>query len=262
MDCHQAVLHNRMSRIIVVRHHEGDLDDTASLHLTESHYKVEHHYPFDKDNPNSDLPFDQLHVQTTADAIYGTIVMGGAQHVTQLNQMPYLQTEVDWILACIEADVPVIGICLGAQLLAHALGGEVANHTDGLCEYGYEPIYPVNDPKNDNGNDCKWISEPMHMVQAHFQGFTLPPDTKALARGDNFPHQAFSYNNKAFGFQFHPEVHSDMFEQWLNADWADEFKAMTGARPDPRQLPDNRQYNAAQTQWFKGFLDRLFPPLA
>lgn len=254
MNCHQAALRNGMSKIIVVRHHEGDLDDTASVHLAENHYQVEHCYPFDTDSLKSDLPFDQLSGQTTANAISGTIIMGGAQHVTQLDQFPYLQTEIDWILACINADVPVIGICLGAQLLAQALGGEVSNHSEGLCEYGYEPIYPVND------ND--WLTESMHMVQAHFQGFTLPPNATALARGDNFSHQAFSYKDKAFGFQFHPEVHSTMFEQWLKADWADEFNSLPGARPGHNQLPDNRKYNAAQTQWFKGFLDRLFPTLA
>ncbi len=233
-----------MPRIIIVRHHEGDLDDTASVHLASGNYQVDHWYPF---NEGDSVILPDIN------KVSGTIVMGGAQNVTELDQFPYLESEIDWIKKCIAADLPVVGICLGSQLLAHALGGKVTPHPDGICEFGYEPVLPVA------GNG--WITEPIHMMQAHFQGFEFPPNTQALATGTNFPCQAYRYGSNVFGFQFHPEVHSKMFEQWQQADWRHEFNAMPGACPPEQQHPNNEKYNAAQTQWFTSFLDRLFPPL-
>ena len=228
--------------IIVVRHHEGDLDDTASTHLAARGYNIENWAPF-KQPVSSALP--------SISGVAGTIVMGGEQNVTEIDQLPYLHSEIDWIVRCIEAELPVIGICLGSQLLAHALGGEVLTHKKGLCEFGYEPVHPA-----DNNNP--WFTSALHVTQAHFQGFTLPPDSTALAVGENFPCQAFLHKHNVFGFQFHPEVHQNMFEQWLQSDWKDEFYATPGARPAHQQSQDNQKYNKQQTAWFKSFLDKVF----
>jgi len=240
-----------MSKIIIVRHHDGDLDDTATTHLASSNYEIEHWYPF-KNPEHVTLP--------DLAGVSGTIVMGGAQNVTQLDDLRYLQKEIDWISNCIAADLPVIGICLGSQLIAHALGGKVAPHADGLCEFGYEPVRRAsNAPKDASGNH--WLDDTTHMTQAHFQGFTLPPDCKTLATGDNFGCQAFLHKHNVFAFQFHPEVHSDMFIEWTKADWSNEFYKTPGARPAEQQLTDNAKYNLQQTRWFKQFLDKIFPPL-
>lgn len=234
------------NRIIIVRHHEGDLDDTASTHLASLNYRIEHWYPFQ--TPDSVTLPDMT-------GVGGTIVMGGAQNVTELEELPYLQSEVDWILQCIAADLPVVGICLGSQLLAHALGGSVAVHPDGICEFGYEAVHPVESAEN------TWLTESMFLMQAHFQGFTTPPGCMQLATGDNFPNQAFLYKHNVFGFQFHPEVHSDMFKEWQQSDWKALFNATPGSRSPESQLPDNERYNQQQTTWFRNFLNRVFPPL-
>lgn len=283
-----CVLHDYIklkSPIIIVRHHEGDLDDIASVHLANSGFTVEHCYPFKESEPQFGLPdVSRTRVErksaikvadrtanhtenntenntpantagivtdaVTEKKIAGAVVMGGAQNVTELNELPYLQREVEWIRDCIAADVPVIGICLGAQLVAHALGGTVEVHAEGLCEFGYVPVYPVP------GND--WIDEPLHMVQAHFQGFTVPPDCTELATGTRFPHQAFHYREKAFAFQFHPEVTEEMFVEWQNAEWANEFYSSRGAQPKSEACQYNALYNGAQEKWFCNVLDRVF----
>ncbi len=237
----------RKQTIAIVRHHHGDLDDIASVHLTARGFEVDHIYPFEETAPNYGL--QQI---GTLDGFAGTVIMGGAQNVTELNDLPYLQREVDWIQSCVDAQIPVIGICLGAQLLAHALGGSVFPHVDGLCEFGYETIYPKNAETN------SWIDKPYQMVQAHFQGFTVPPKCTELATGTRFAHQAFHYQESAFGFQFHPEVSQTMFSEWQRADWAHEFYNATGAQPRDEASRDNERNNALQKQWFCSVLDRIF----
>lgn len=237
----------QQSTVIIVRHHHGDLDDIASVHLQSRGFAIEHCYPFEESAPGYGL--DEIESRND---LAGAVFMGGAQNVTEIDELPYLQHEVDWIKACIDAEVPIIGICLGAQLLAHALGGTVRQHADGLCEFGYEKIYPANMQSNN------WISEPLHMVQAHFQGFTLPSGCIELATGTRFPHQAFHYQEKAFAFQFHPEVSQSMFTEWQNADWANEFYDSAGAQPRDVAKRKNELHNSAQTKWFCDVLDRVF----
>ena len=243
-----------MSKIIIVRHHEGETNDTASTHLADGNYQIEHWYPFKEAAKETAIviPPDLADVS-------GAIVMGGAQNVTELSELPYLQTEIDWILKCIDRDLPVIGICLGAQLLAHALGGKVARHPDGLCEFGYEPVHAVNDAELAKSHAL--LTGTRYMAQSHFQGFSLPPDCTMLATGDNFTCQSFIYKHNVFAFQFHPELHHEMFVAWQNSDWKDEFYATPGARPASQQLTDNDKYNRIQTDWFKKFLDKVLPPL-
>jgi len=233
--------------IAVVRHHHGDLDDVASVHLAAKGFVVEQIYPFEAPEPNFGLQaIDEQN------GLSGAIIMGGAQNVTELDNLPYLQKEVDWIQSCIDARIPVIGICLGAQLLSHALGGTVLAHADGLCEFGYETVQPKNPESN------AWIDKTYKMVQAHFQGFTVPPGCTELATGTRFAHQAFHYKERAFGFQFHPEVSQSMFSEWQRAEWADLFYNTSGAQPRADATLHNKRYNAAQVEWFCHVLDRVF----
>jgi GMP synthase (glutamine-hydrolysing) len=235
--------------VIIVRHHHRDMDDIASVHLADRGFALTHCFPFDAAAPNYGLDFD-------LSGVAGVVVKGGPQNVTELSELPYLQRELDWIKACIEAEVPVIGICLGAQLLAHALGGIVTQHPEGLCEFGYVPVYPSVD---DSGKTTSWLTEPLHMVQAHFEGFTLPPGCTSIATGATFAHQAFHYNEKAFGFQFHPEVSEAMFTNWQKAEEAKVFYSANGVQDRHEASQDNLRHNAAQKAWFCDVLDRVFP---
>ncbi len=231
-----------MRDLVIIRHHEGDLHDLATTHLEQTGYRITHCYPFKGES-----------IPLLSDRVAGTIVMGGAQNVSQIDQYPYLELECDWIRRCMEVNRPVVGICLGAQLLAHTLGAPVRPHPKGICEFGYTEIFPTEHAGH-------WLQRPIRMVEAHFEGFDLPAGAVALASGAQFAHQAFRFGEIAFGLQFHPEVSEQMFAEWQVADWAAEFNRMPGAQSRDEQTRDNLLHSAAQAAWFREFLDKLFAP--
>jgi GMP synthase (glutamine-hydrolysing) len=231
-----------MQDVVIIRHHEGDLHDLATTHLQASGYRIIHCYPFKGDS-----------IPALGEQTAGTIVMGGAQNVSQIDQHPYLTLECDWIRRCIDAERPVVGICLGAQLLAHALGAAVKPHPQGICEFGYTSVSPTDQAGH-------WLPQATKMVEAHFEGFELPAEAIPLASSEHFAHQAFRVGDRAFGLQFHPEVSQQMFSEWQVADWAAEFNNTPGAQPVDEQTRDNQLYSQAQADWFHGFLDKLFAP--
>ena len=252
-------LHSTANTVVVIRHHHGDLDDVASTHLRANGYTIEDRYPFEGDDladimgtfdPARKHPTDQQNKRNIA----GTVVHGGAQNVTSLDKHAGLPDEIRWIEKCLTDELPVVGICLGAQLLAHTLGAAVRPHRDKLCEFGYYPVYPT-------AHAISWMKRPMHMVQAHFEHFDIPQSSVLLATGERFENQAFRYGSNAFGLQFHPEVSSSMFSEWQSSDWAKQFYATAGAQPKAQQTSANALHNAAQTDWFRNFLTGLFPPL-
>ena len=126
-----------------------------------------------------------------------TVVLGGPQCLSELDQHPYLGTESAWLGAQVRAGGRVLGICLGAQLIAHALGGRVAPHPDCLAEIGYHPIEPIW-----AGHEL--IEQGFHAYQWHREGFELPAGAELLATGRVFPNQAYRLGETVYGVQFHP----------------------------------------------------------
>lgn len=139
------------------------------------------------------------------------IVLGGPMNADQIDAHPNLVTEVEIIREAVERDMSVLGICLGAQLLAKALGGSVARnkvpeigwHHVQLTEAGArEPILAAFDRSQE-------------VFQWHEDGISLPPNAVCLARSAVSPVQAFRYGEHAFGFQFHLEASRTLIERWL-----------------------------------------------
>ena len=119
-------------KILVIEHHDEPRDDLASLYLPELGFVPEWYRPF----AGEALP--ELDEDTA-----GAVVLGGAPNVDQMDQYPYLRDESRWIEQCLKQDIPILGLCLGAQLLAHVLGASVAPHTEGAEEFGLYPVAPV-----------------------------------------------------------------------------------------------------------------------
>ena len=177
----------------------------------------------------------------------GAIVLGGVQSANDAESQPYLRQEIDWIARRVASGRRILGICLGAQLLARALEAEVAPHSDGMNEIGYYPVYPTLE-----GLDL--IPAGLHVYHWHKEGFELPAGAELLARGDAFPNQAYRYGSSTYGLQFHPEVTTGVAAAWIKG--AAHHLVHPGAQPAERQMALALRFDRALHSWFDNFLDR------
>jgi GMP synthase (glutamine-hydrolysing) len=136
----------------------------------------------------------------------GLIVMGGPMSVSQTDRYPWLRDEMRLIEDAMKLNLPVLGVCLGAQILAAALGAKVDRNPNGK-EIGWHPIRLGDSAKDDRlMRDLPATVTPFHW---HGDIFDLPPGAVSLASSDKTPCQAFRMGDKAYGFQFHFEVTPD-----------------------------------------------------
>ena len=177
------------------------------------------------------------------------VVFGGPMSAGDLENHPFLRAETEWVAAQLAADAPILGICLGAQIMARALGARVYPHADGLCEVGYQPIYPA-------AADCPLFPSPFRAYHWHREGFDLPPGAELLAQGGIFENQAFGYGARAFGVQFHPEMTPATLERWVTNEKAQHYFARPEVPSADRQRADAALCDPAVHRWLDVFLDR------
>lgn len=132
----------------------------------------------------------------------GLIVLGGPMGVYELNQHPFLMDAMRLIDQALKHDQPVLGICLGSQLLATALGATVQKGTQ--KELGWHPVELTAAAPN----DLLWSDSPRTFTAYHWHGdvFDLPSGATALASSALTPCQAFVHGIGAYGVLFHMEV--------------------------------------------------------
>jgi GMP synthase (glutamine-hydrolysing) len=140
----------------------------------------------------------------------GVVVMGGAMGVHDTDAFPWLAPERAWIAETVAAGLPVLGVCLGAQQLAAALGASVT--TGPAPEVGAGAVELTPDGRDDPvlGPEGKRVA----VIQWHGDTFEIPDGAVRLATGDRYPNQAFRYGRLAYGLQFHIEVDDAMAEAW------------------------------------------------
>lgn len=149
-------------------------------------------------------------VPVDLDDVEGLIILGGPQNVTDIDSHPWMQAEAEFIRQMHAAQRPIIGICLGAQLIAHALGGAVAPrekpaigfHPLGLTPAGQtEPMLA----------GVQWTSPQLFSCGQEIK--QLPPGGTLLSGTKAIPVQAFKAGLRTYGFVFHFECDRPMAEQ-------------------------------------------------
>jgi GMP synthase (glutamine-hydrolysing) len=139
------------------------------------------------------------------------VVMGGEMHARDDEGFPYLAREVELLQDAVANDVPVLGICLGGQLLARALGAEVRPAE--RPETGWLEVEATPEAAGDPL--LAHLREPVGVYQWHLDVFDLPVGAIRLARSDQSENQAFRFGERAWGLQFHPEVDAPLFAGWM-----------------------------------------------
>jgi len=140
--------------------------------------------------------------------VAGAVVMGGPMNVDEVERFPALAAEREWLAAAVERNMPVLGISLGAQLLARALGAEVRPGES--KELGFAEV-EVSDPDDPVIGGLAPRAEVLHW---HADVFDLPAGARHLASSAKTENQAFRVGN-AWGVLFHPEADFALLEAWL-----------------------------------------------
>jgi GMP synthase (glutamine-hydrolysing) len=140
----------------------------------------------------------------------GVILFGGYMGVYQNGAYPFLERSRDFIRECLLQETPLLGLCLGGQLLAQTIKARI--FTGAHVEHGPLPVSLSADGRHDPL--FTGIDSPFTTFQWHNDSFGLPDEAFALAFSENCPYQAFRFGN-AWGLQFHPEV-----DEAIVADWA------------------------------------------
>jgi GMP synthase (glutamine-hydrolysing) len=158
----------------------------------------------------------------------GLIVMGGPMGVYELDRYPHLKDELRLIQSALEAGRPILGICLGSQLLAAALGAAVSKGP--RKEIGWYPIQLAEAA----AQDPLWRGAPREFMALHWHGdvFELPSGAVNLASSELTAHQAFRYGKSAYGLLFHLEMTEAMIGEMATA-FGDELREAGG---EPSQL--------------------------
>jgi GMP synthase (glutamine-hydrolysing) len=175
----------------------------------------------------------------TLDEHDAVVVFGGPMSAN--DDCDWIAREIAWLETPLRENKPLLGICLGAQMLARTLGARVFSYPDRRAEIGYFPV----DPRPCADDLCA-ARFPRHVYQWHCDGFELPAGAQLVAAGGtDFPAQAYRYGDRAVALQFH---------RWTLR--GEERLKLPGAQPRQRHLEGWHRHDPAVAAWSQSFLAR------
>ena len=232
-----------MARILVITHPDGGTSGVFAQAAADGGHDLEEWCAADGGAPAADL------------AVYdGLVVLGGGQNVAERDRLPYLADELELIAGWHAGGRPLLGVCLGAQLLAQATGGAVERVA--RPEIGWFDVERL--PAGDEDPLLGFGDRRIRSYQWHSYAVRVPGGAIELARNDTCV-QAFRLG-RSWGVQFHPEVTPEIVGGWID-DWrADPDAVAQGFDPElaraaaARELPSWAAYGRRLFTGFCGLL--------
>jgi len=223
-------------KILIVLHQELSSPGRVGQMLVESGYALDIRRP-----PMGDRLPDTLAEHA------GAVVFGGPMSANDHDE--FVRHETDWLAVPLAENRPLLGICLGAQMLVNHLGGSVRGHDDGLVEIGWYPLKATVE-------GAALMHWPEMVYQFHREGFSLPSGATLLATAETYPNQAFRYGDNAWGIQFHGELTRVMMQRWI-VRGAHRFE-LPGAQPGRDHLGGRLIWDTHLRRWLSEFLEIIF----
>jgi GMP synthase-like glutamine amidotransferase len=166
--------------------------------------------------------------------ISGMISLGGPMSANDEKEHPWIKSELKLLKASAESGKPTVGICLGGQMMARALGGYVERHD--TQEVGWFPVEVLPAGREDPVVGA--AGETPTVYHWHGDTFHLPPGAELLARSRVCARQAYKITDRVYGFQFHPEADHQLVLEWLELSGVEEEIEDTRRRFGTRTVQD------------------------
>jgi GMP synthase (glutamine-hydrolysing) len=184
------------------------------------------------------------------------IVMGGPMNVYEEDRYPFLIKETEVISEAMNDGVPLLGFCLGSQLMAKACGAKVLKGH--IKEIGWYPVRLTEDGRKDLL--LSQFPGELFVFQWHSDTFQLPERGIRLIESDEYPNQAIRIGRMSYGFQFHFEITGEMIEDWLNSG-KEEIKELNIDGLHEKILKDTSYYlpkiHAVTKLFLNNYLDQI-----
>ncbi|MBM4107706.1 MAG: type 1 glutamine amidotransferase [Phycisphaerae bacterium] len=206
------------------------------------HTLRDHGFKLDVRTPNLSEEEGGRPVPIDLESVQGVLVLGGPQNVTDADRYPWMRQELDYVRRAHALELPVIGICLGAQMIAHALGGQVGQRERALVGFAECSLTPAGQTEPVLAG-IRWRSPQLFCCGQEVK--QLPPGAVTLAGNRATPVQAFRAGLRTFGFLFHFECDRPMLDDLLGE--APEMLAAAGVAAEAvRQQADTHYADYAR----------------